>query len=1079
MRPCGSRILAAVVGWIACLGAASGEAPGAGNPGVPLRLDDFRDPALWVAKPAAGVELGLTGEPAAAGDSAGGALRLDFDFRGRGGWAAAARPLAIELPENWELRFRLRAAAPVNDFEVKFVDPSGENVWWMVRREFAFPAEWTTFRVRKRQVSFAWGPAGGGPLERIGALELVVTAGSGGRGSVWIADLELVPLAPERPYAGAPVASSRRARPAHPAAAAFDSDGRSSWRAPGAEAELRVDFGEPREFGALSLLWERDRTPTSFAIDGSDDGASWRELRRVTHGGAGRSNLRMPEIESRWLRLRVLAAPAEVGLASFDVWPLEAGASPEAFLTRVASAAPRGSFPRGFSGEQSYWTVVGVDADPEEALVSEDGAVEVGERGFTLEPFVALDGRLWTWADVVAERTLLDGDLPIPTVAWPLDGLRLETTALATGESGASSLLLRYRLENLGAQRREGRLWLAVRPFQVNPPSQLLTVPGGAAPIGALACPEASAKGGETVSVDHRPRLAFSPAPERCAVQAFDEGGLVERLAAGDAPTRSAIVDATALASAALAWSFDLSPGEVRTVIAAVPFGIRGVGGSAQDSSAPLLSVSSAAFDTSLRTERERWRARLDRVQFDLPAAARGLAQLARASLAWVLVHRDGPAIQPGSRSYARSWIRDGALSGSALLRMGSGEAAREFADWYAPFQAADGQVPCCVDRHGATPVPEHDSHGELIHLVREVQRYLRDDAFAVRMLPHVEAAVGAIERLTEPSRTEAVRASDRPELYGLLPESISHEGYAAKAVHSYWDGAFGYRGLADAAAFAADVGRLDLANRYAGLAERFRGDLLASISRTRARHAIDYLPGSAELGDFDATSSTILLEPGGLGDRLPRAAIEATFERYWKEIAARRDGSSAWKVYTPYELRSIGAFVRLGWRERASLLLDDLLEGRRPREWNQWPEVVSRTLRAPHFLGDLPHGWVATDFVRSFLDLFLLEEREAGVLVLAAGIPGAWLESGETVGVRGLRTPYGTVDVALRLAGSRLAAEIRGLERWPPGGVRWMPPLVAPSGRAWVDGIETPLAADGSLGLALPAAKVEMEVFR
>ena len=41
---------------------------------------------------------------------------------------------------------------------------------------------------------------------------------------------------------------------------------------------------------------------------------------------------------------------------------------------------------------------------------------------------------------------------------------------------------------------------------------------------------------------------------------------------------------------------------------------------------------------------------------------------------------------------------------------------------------------------------------------------------------------------------------------------------------------------------------------------------------------------------------------------------------------------------------------------------------GRRPAAWNQWPEVVHRDSLAPKFLGDLPHTWVGSDFVRSLL---------------------------------------------------------------------------------------------------------------
>jgi len=36
--------------------------------------------------------------------------------------------------------------------------------------------------------------------------------------------------------------------------------------------------------------------------------------------------------------------------------------------------------------------------------------------------------------------------------------------------------------------------------------------------------------------------------------------------------------------------------------------------------------------------------------------------------------------------------------------------------------------------------------------------------------------------------------------IYGLMPESISHEGYSAKPMHSYWDDFFTMKGLKDAA---------------------------------------------------------------------------------------------------------------------------------------------------------------------------------------------------------------------------------------------------------------------------------------
>src|SRR6266581_7584355 len=120
--------------------------------------DAFDDPRAWRPVPAQGV--GLTLSPAEG--KRGKALRLDFDFHGRAGWAAIRRDVAIDLPENWELDLSLSGDAPANDLEIKLVDASGENVWWAVRRDFAPPQSWTTLRSKKRQFSFAWGPERGG-----------------------------------------------------------------------------------------------------------------------------------------------------------------------------------------------------------------------------------------------------------------------------------------------------------------------------------------------------------------------------------------------------------------------------------------------------------------------------------------------------------------------------------------------------------------------------------------------------------------------------------------------------------------------------------------------------------------------------------------------------------------------------------------------------------------------------------------------------------------------------------------------------------------------------------------------------
>jgi hypothetical protein len=427
------------------------------------------------------------------------------------------------------------------------------------------------------------------------------------------------------------------------------------------------------------------------------------------------------------------------------------------------------------------------------------------------------------------------------------------------------------------------------------------------------------------------------------------------------------------------------------------------------------------------------WRGKLDRVTLRVPQEAQPLADALHTALAHILVSRDGVVLRPGTRAYARSWIRDGTMIAEALLRLGHPQIAADYLRWYAPHQFDNGKVPCCIDARGADPVPENDSAGQFIFLVAEVYRYTRDRALLEAMWPHVEKAAQYMGKLRHSERPPHLDDGARPATYGMMPASISHEGYSAKPMHSYWDDFWALKGYASAVTIAQALGRSEDARQLAAARDEFGADLFASLRATAASHRIDYLAGSVELGDFDPTSSTIALAPAGDERWLPHELVQPTFERYWREFVARRDGKVAWKDYTPYEFRNVAAFVRLGWRERAHELLDFFMAGRKPPAWNQWPEVVAHDDHAAHFVGDLPHAWVASDFIRSVLDLFAYERGDA--IVLAAGVPASWLDR-TGVAIRGLRTPYGTLSYSLVRLGDRIVElTLTANGSVPPGG--------------------------------------------
>jgi hypothetical protein len=259
----------------------------------------------------------------------------------------------------------------------------------------------------------------------------------------------------------------------------------------------------------------------------------------------------------------------------------------------------------------------------------------------------------------------------------------------------------------------------------------------------------------------------------------------------------------------------------------------------------------------------------------------------------------------------------------------------------------------------------------------------------------------------------------------GLLPPSISHEGYSDKPAYSYWDDFWALIGYQDAAWLAGVLGHEDV---HAGLVrqrDEFKRDLYASLRASAAAHHVSFLPGAADRGDFDATSTTIALEPGREAEELPHDLLLSTFERYWQDFEARRSGQG-WDAYTPYELRVVGSFVRLGWRKRAEELFSFLLAGRRPAAWNQWAEVVGREPRQPRFVGDMPHAWIASDLIRSVLDLFAYARESDQTLVLAAGLPTAWFD-GPGVRIRQLETRYGRLDYSVTRNAKGVIFDVKG----------------------------------------------------
>ncbi len=967
----------------------------------------------------AGLRLSLT--PGPSRQPAGAmALRMDFDFKEGGGFVVAKHVLRRSMPEDYALRYRLRGRGAVIQLELKLADPTGRNVWRHVIKYLHLPSRWTRMTVESRDIEFAWGPQGSGGIAELGALEIAVVCREAGHGSLWIADLVIVDSQPPHP-------PQLRASTELAGTVAADALTPTGWQPlptdPG--PWLLIDFTAQRRLGGLVLDWRDEAPARGFRVRGSNTGVRFRTLYKAPTAGGKRSYVYLPDSELRFLRLELPEASAGVAV---QVKSFEFARSIDAFWYHVASAEARGAHPRWLHREQTQWTPIGIADGAQCALMNDDGMVEVRQGSFSLEPMLWIEQRLVTWSDVTPRQSLRDAYLPVPSVFWEAADWRLGIEAETT-QSGV--LRVRYRFENRCERALSARLFVLVRPYQVTPPWQSFRGLGGTSRIADVAWRDGAVYVNETLAV-----VPWA-APLGFGALAFDDGFMASHLATGSLPAAQHVHDEFGYITAALA--FDASCGPHGSSDHAVTVVSRDRGVVPRDVGAASRGVSfeldEPAYD---------WTARLALGQWAGNGWAMDAIHAALTATAHIFITRSGPALQPGPRRYTRSWIRDGTMMCAALLRMGESVAVRDFIAWYAPHQRDDGFVPCCVDALGIDWLVEHDSHGQLIALIADYYRFTADASLLERWFGHVEKAVGYI--------TGALDAT------GLLPISVSHEGYLAQPVHAYWDDFWALRGLADAVVLARALGRTALIEAWESVRTRFAAALFKSIAATRAERHLDFIPGSIEWGDFDPTATANAIYLLDVPDALDRPAVERTFDIYLAEWRRKRQGTLDWFNYTPYEIRIIGALVRLGWREAALELLRFFLSDRRPIPWNQWPEIAWRDRTAPAHVGDLPHTWIAAEYVLAVRALFAYEheaEHESeGTLILAAGLAPEWLE-GDGVRVDKMPTLYGELSYSLRRIDARtLQFNMGGTASSPAQ----QPPLTAPRAAALI--LRPPLPA-------------------
>ncbi len=870
--------------------------------------------------------------------------------------------------------------------------------------------------------------------------------------SIW----EIFLLGPEaRPEITADTALSE-----HPPTRVMDGKMSTGWRSePQPQALLAVEFPAPMDLGGIQINWGPDYART-FTIHGWTTNNVRLPLHHREYGNGGSDYILFDEVNVTRIEFLFKEGARENGFEVREIQfkGLDEKATPLRKLMGRAMDSNKSWFPLWLNREQEFWTITGVPGGSRKSLLSEMGAVEPAKKAFTVMPFLYSGQSLISWDQAEVRQELEDGDLPLPRVLWDHPEWNLEIRPLTFGDPDRLLTLVRYRVTNKKRTTQNLRFGLTVLPVQLNPAWQH----GGLSLIKEARWVDQER--GETLVLDDQKRLLLETKPLQSAILPFEEGDAARFLSQGLLPRRRSARDPKGFLSAAALYDLHIPPESSRDVYVLFPLNR----GSAEEW--PWENTE-AEFEHQFKTAKAFWRLTLDRIRIDIPEP--DLVRILKSNLAFLLMEQEGPWLKPGTRFYNSTWFRDGVLIGQTLLQMGQVEPVKAFAEAYEDLIHSDGWVPWMYHEYGK-PVAfsshdgeghEYDSQGQYAFLVRRIFDYTQDRTWLGKRYGAVRKSLNFGLGLRRKRMTPEYAGTP---FYGLLPESNSHEGYFP-AQHSYWDNFWLLRGLEDGAYIADVLGRTEDAQAWRDEASAYQGDVLKSLAGVMARDQLDFIPGCVEKGDFDCTSTAIAYVLGEGRDWLPEPYASRTFDIYYEGFV-RRLIPGGRRSYTPYEARTANALVRRGDAERALNILRFIAaDAVLPPAWNGMAEVVHVRPRVPAYIGDMPHGWVGSEFISAVRALFAYEEGNR--LVIGAGLDQSWWRKG--MQVSDLPTAFGVLHYQVRPASTSLEMEVTGTIQ-PPDGCEVPLPNWFRQARVELNG--TPLQpTDGKVTFPAPPALIRI----
>lgn len=629
------------------------------------------------------------------------------------------------------------------------------------------------------------------------------------------------------------------------------------------------------------------------------------------------------------------------------------------------------------AGGRRAWTVVGLEGARARAIVASDGSISPWAGSFSLS-FWLFDDTSHRLLDLGPPRAeLADGSAPLPVLTFESGPWRLREEVLPVGTASAPGVEARL---TLSAAPGPAHLYLAARPY---------TASGGLAPISSASVSGGMARINGQLALDVR-------AGNQVQGDVLPSGDVSTVATSGELPQKPAA--SSPGGNLQVLVRSQLAPGTSMTVLAP----------SMPGQPIPAEIQTQAAINT--------WRARLDRVQLQLPDQR--LQNAFYASLGYILESISGDQIHPGPLLHNAFWVRDAATIGYALDRAGLADAVRGSAEATLRAIGPDGYVAAITDPDGRPRRDvEWDASGEAAFTVVEYARGSGDQQFLKRAYPAVVAAL-----------KHALRARDST---GLLPANESAEDLGPASQHHYWDDLWLLTGLREAASAATELGDAAGSDEMKRAFEDVRSRLLSSIAGSGS----EIIPNGPEdlTSSAMARGSTPALWPLSVLDDpvLARRSFEAYFQRFMPGGAYHHLYGQWW----PYGgLEVAHALLFLGDRGAVEQTLTYTLDHQTFPGLYAWAEGVDPAT-SDFAEGDMPHAWASAELVNLVRDSLLFEDGDR--LIIGAGVPASW--AGKAFAIHGAPTRWGNADVSVDATG---AVRVSGAR--PPGGIELRLPFPA-----------------------------------